>query len=64
MFALRVEVIRVQIRREIKNRLATMLRGPTCSNASGWRIGPPPGKVGNRATGHIVSPTRDRSAVT
>jgi len=62
MFALYVEVIRVQIRREIKNRLATMLRGPACSNASGRRIGPLPGKVGNRATGHILSPLRAAQA--
>ena len=62
MFALHVEVIRVRIRREIKNRLATMLRGPACSNASRRRIGPLPGKVGNRATGHILSPLRAAQA--
>ena len=62
MFALYVEVIRVRIRREIKNRLATMLRGPACFNASRRRIGPLPGKVGNRATGHILSPLRAAQA--
>jgi len=35
-----------------------MLRGPACSNASRRRIGPLPGKVGNRAMGHIFSPLR------
>jgi len=39
-----------------------MLRGPACSNASGRRIGPLPGKVGNRATGHILSPLRAAQA--